>query len=329
VVGSPKLPSNLCLRVATVLAVGAVAIPAGAVCAQDFDREVAFLMVPTGARSVGMGRAGVALAGDLQGLKWNPAAIASVGDVFPLISSYDGPLEFRVTQFAVAVPVSGVGVIALSAEVQSFGDIPLAGPSSPEDMAGTITPNNLIASVAFGRSVLDRLSVGVSAKWIRSELAGDLEGSTFAVDAGLIWLPFRSVPLDLALGAVNIGPGLRLSDLPGSQKEPLPSRVRAGLSYDILGHLRPEGHLQLRVAFDSEHALRHMETSSQYVGAELGIREVLFVRAGWLAETLIETNSGSTFGIGVRLGGFQFDLAREIGVNQLGDETQLSLSARL
>lgn len=328
-VGSALLPSNLRLRVAMLLAVGAVAMSVRPACAQDFDREVAFLLVPTGARSVGMGRAGVALAGDLQGLKWNPAAIASVGDVFPLVSSYDGPLEFRVTQFAVAVPVSGVGVVALSAEVQSFGDIPLAGPSSPDDIAGTITPNNLIASVAFGRSVFERLSVGVAAKWIRSELAGDLKGSTFAVDAGLIWMPLRSVPLDLGLGAVNIGPGLQLSDLPGSQKEPLPSRVRAGMGYDILGHLRPEGHLRLRVAFDLEHALRHLETGSQYVGAELGIREMLFVRAGWLAETLLETNTGSTFGIGIRLGGFQFDLAREIGVNQLGDETQLSLSARL
>jgi hypothetical protein len=323
------LPSRLGLRVAMFFAIGAVAVPVRAACAQDFDREVAFLLVPTGARSVGMGRASVALTGDLQGVKWNPAAIASVGDVFPLISSYDGPLEFQVTQFAVAVPVSGVGVIALSAEVQSFGDIPLAGPSSPEDMTGTITPNNVIASVAFGRTVFERLSVGLAAKWIRSELAGDLEGSTFAVDAGLIWGPLRNVPLDLGLGAVNMGPGLQLSDLPGSQKEPLPSRIRVGLSYDVLGHLRPEAHLELRVAFDSEHALRHMETGSQYVGAELGIREMLFVRAGWLAETLIETNTGSTFGIGVRLGGFQFDLAREIGVNQLGDETQLSLSARL
>jgi hypothetical protein len=149
------------------------------------------------------------------------------------------------------------------------------------------------------------------------------------LDAGLLWRPLERVPLDLGASATNVGPGLRLGGEPSSDGEPLPSRIRLGVGYDVLGHLRPQGGIRLRIAVDLEHALRNLQTASQFLGLELGVREVLFVRGGWIAESLIETNTGSTVGLGLRLGVFQFDLAREIGVNQLGDETQLSLSAIL
>jgi hypothetical protein len=83
------------------------------------------------------------------------------------------------------------------------------------------------------------------------------------------------------------------------------------------------------MAFDMEHALRNLATASQYLGLEFGVRNTLFVRGGLVFETLIETNTGSTLGVGLRLGAVGFDLARELGVNQLGDETHLSLSVRL
>lgn len=321
--------SDLLLRAAALIALVATLVPNRALLGQGFDREVAFLLVPTGARAVGMGRAGVTLSGDLQGARWNPATLARVPAFSPLVSSYDGPLEFRVSQLAAALPALGLGVIAISAEVQDFGEIALAGPASPDDVVGVLTPNNLILSLGFGRSVLPRLSLGLAAKWIRSDLGGELDGSTFAFDFGLLWRPFGRLPLDLGASATNIGPGLRLNAQRGSDKEPLPARIRAGVGYDLLGHLRPAGVIRLRIAFDIEHALRHMQTGSQFLGLELGVGEVLFVRGGWIAESLVETNTGSTVGIGLRLGVFQFDLAREMGVNQLGDETQLSLSANL
>jgi hypothetical protein len=126
-----------------------------------------------------------------------------------------------------------------------------------------------------------------------------------------------------------MGPGLRLGDEAGAESDPLPGRIRVGVGYDLLAHLRPDGDTRFRIAVDLEQALRDLATSSQFVGLELGVGEVLFLRGGLIAESLFETSTGSTVGIGVRLGAFQFDLAREMGVNQLGDETQLSLSARL
>ncbi|MDX1472857.1 MAG: hypothetical protein R3309_01735, partial [Reinekea sp.] len=87
-------------------------------------------------------------------------------------------------------------------------------------------------------------------------------------------------------------------------------------------------HVGFLVVADLEHALRDLATSSQYVGAELVIARSAFVRGGFIAETLLETNTGVTVGLGLAASSLRFDLARELGVNQLGDETHLSMSAR-
>ncbi len=303
-------------------------VDARAGVAQDFDREVAFLTIPSGARVVGMGRAGASLAGELQSMNWNPAVLASVRHLTPLLSHYDGPLSFRVNQLALAVPAANLGMLAISITVQSFGDIQLSGPGSSNAVVGEISPNNLIASVSFARELPGRLSLGVSAKWIRSELFAELTGSTAALDAGLLWRPLDAMPLHLGLSALNLGRGLRVGENSGSEPDPLPSRARFGASYDVLKHLRPESGLQLLVAADFEHALRDFATGSQFFGAELGVRDVIFVRGGFVAETLIETNTGTTFGLGIELGPVRLDLGRELGVNQLGDETHVSGSAR-
>lgn len=298
------------------------------VSGQDFDREVAFLTIPTGARIVGLGRAAVSLGADPQSVRWNPAALASLSDVVPVVSSYDGPLDFSVNQLAVAIPLSRLGVIYASAEAQSFGEIPLTTGGSPEETTGSVSPNNLILSLGFARSLMRQLAVGLSVKWLRSELLGDLKGSSVALDAGVLWAPLHRLPLRFGISVTNLGPDLRVDEM-GTGSNPLPARLRYGASYDVLGHLRPDGGLQLLMAFDMEHALRNLATASQYIGLELGVRNTLFVRGGLVYETLIETNTGSTLGIGLRVGAVGFDLARELGVNQLGDETHLTLSVRL
>jgi hypothetical protein len=284
--------------------------------AQDFDREVAFLLIPVGARVVGMGRAATALGGEFQSAQWNPAVVGSIADVAPLVSHYSGPLDFQVNVFAAAVPVSPLGVVAVSAQIQSFGEIELSGAGSPDESLGSIVPSNLILSFGIGRAITEGLELGLAAKWIRSELIGDLEGSTYAFDAGAIWRPSTQVPL--SLGTDGAG-----------EPDPLPSRIRLGAAYDVLAHLSPDAGIGLLLAADLEHALRDLGTGSQYLGAELGLRDVLFVRGGLIAETLIETNTGVTLGAGLQLGQFRIDLAWELGVNQLGDETHLSGSARL
>lgn len=319
--------ASLPIRLLSTLALLLAVCGADAARAQDFDREVAFLTIPTGARLVGMGRAGTAVAGEFQSVRWNPAVLSTVESLTPLVSLYDGPLEFRVNRFAVAVPAGAVGILSFSAEVQNFGEIAISGPESSDVPLGQVTPGNLILGLGFSHRFFDQLSLGLTAKWVHSELIGNLEGSTRALDLGLLWHPLRSAPLDLGLSALNLGPGLSLVDDPEAEGDPLPARIRLGVSYDVLEHLRGGADLNLRVSADLEHAVRNLETASQYLGAEFGVGGVLFVRGGLIAETLIETSTGTTLGLGLRVGVLAADIAFERGVNQLGDETHISLSA--
>ena len=297
------------------------------VVAQGFEDEVAFLTAPMGARMVGIGRAATSIRGEFQGVPWNPATLGSLAHFEPLASHYDGPLDFKFNYLAAAIPAGAAGVFAVSVNVQSFGEISLS--SSPDVPLGTITPNNLVLGLSYGREIVPRLDIGLTAKWVRSELSGDLTGDTFAFDAGLLWQPTQRVPLDLGASVLNVGPGLSLDDNSNAEPSPLPGRLRIGASYDVLTHLRPEGNFSLMVAVDLEHALRDLGTGSQFLGAEFGVAGVLFLRGGYIAETLIDTNSGGTLGIGFALDRFRFDIARELGVNQLGDETHISLAAQL
>ena len=205
----------------------------------------------------------------------------------------------------------------------------VASSSSQDVPLGTITPNNLVLGLSLGRELLPRLHMGVTAKWVRSELSGDLTGDTYAFDAGLLWRPLERLPLDLGTSVLNVGPGLSIEDNPNVEPSPLPSRLRIGASYDLLEHVQPDGRFSLLLAVDLEHALRDLGTGSQFLGAEFGVADFFFVRGGYIAETLIDTNTGGTLGAGFALDRFRFDIAREFGVNQLGDETHISLAAKL
>ena len=59
------IPAHL-LRLSVALAVALSMSSPRAAEAQDFDREVAFLTIPMGARVVGLGRAATALEGEFQ-----------------------------------------------------------------------------------------------------------------------------------------------------------------------------------------------------------------------------------------------------------------------
>lgn len=324
-VGRMRAASARIAALTAVLALAATRPAAG----QGFDREVAFLTIPTGARVVGMGRAASALAGEFQSARWNPAVVSAIDAVAPLLSHYDGPLDFRADQLAAAVPAGDLGVLALSIDLQSFGEIPLFATASPEIQSGVVSPSNLVVGLTIARGLPGGLAVGLTGKWVRSELISELSGDTYAFDVGALWHPAARLPLDLGLGVTNLGPGLRVGDEAGARRDPLPSRVRLGVAYDVMAHLRPDGEVGLLIAVDLEHAWRDMATGSQYVGVELGVRGAAFVRGGYIAETLIDTNDGWTVGAGLAVGPLRFDLARELNVNHLGDETHVSLSARL
>jgi hypothetical protein len=317
-------PRRLAALAAIALASLGGASPGSGQSASD---EVVFLLLPTGARVVAVGRAGATLRGDLQSLRWNPAVLSAVTGVTLLASHYDGPLDFVVNDLAAGFSIGTLGKVAISLDVQDFGEIELS-PESPSDgTGGTVTPSNLVLGFSYSTALFKGVAAGITAKWVRSELFADAKGSTFALDVGLLCEPAASVPLSIGLSTLNIGPGLQLGE--DAEADPLPSRLRFGVSYDVLRQIEPEGRVRLLIAVDFEQMLRDLDTGSQYLGVELGLADIFFVRGGYISEELVQDRNGFTVGFGLGWSGFRFDLAREMGVNELGDETHVSVSAQM
>ena len=328
------------LLAAAALALCGLAFLPLATLAQDEVDDVSSglvgLSLPLGARSVGLGRAVAAATGELQALPYNPAAIVGLERGEVTFSRFESAeLADINANYLAGGAVTRWGTLALHAVYVDYGEIPVTE-ASP-DPVGTIDVSDWALGVSFGRRVYhDRLAGAATATWLSSNFdATDASGPAF--DAGLVYTPRAALPVSLGVALRNLGPDLEFGDDSEDSgdgtraAQPLPSRVRVGANLhpgSVLG--LPEGYA-VEVAFDIEGDLRDVGNLSQHAGAALTIHDVVAVRGGFLlldnpfTEDGSERNTGGTLGVGVRFGDFEADLAREISVSELGDETHFSV----
>ena len=321
------------------LALATGLLPAALLGQEESSAGVAALELPVGARPIGMGRAFVAVDGDLQGLLYNPAGLASRDSTGFTFSRYEGAsdLDLNGNYGAASLPV-GRGAFTVALNYEDLGEIELTG-SSPDPL-GTVDLRNVLLVGSYAVQIVPRVAVGASAKYLSSDL-GAAEGSGVAFDAGALLRPSEAVPLTLGLAVLNVGPDLELDLNEGEsgeepQGDPLPSRLRWGAALDLrnFGEAAAEeaGDLGLTLAADLEHDLRELGNVSFFAGAALGYRDILTVRGGALRLDNgfgEDASSGASLGAGVRWEGFRVDVARELGVNEAGDETHFSLGVDL
>lgn len=294
---------------AAALALCLVLLPsAGA--PQGIESEAAFLTIPIGARLVGMGRAGVALE-DAQAAFYNPALVALAAPRVAL-HRYDGPIGFLVHDATAAFRAGALGNVQVGLQVQTFGEFEI---SDEAGSLGTFDPQNVIGSVGLARSFGRSVAAGVRAKWIHSRVSPGGHGQGLGADAGVTF-DAPGLPIRIGLAALDVGPDLSID----GNDAPLPTRLRAGVAGRI-----PAGDWNVLLAVDADASPHDTGVGGTRAGLAVGWRDAVTLRGGWLRETLVESNDGYTFGLGVRLGRFSVDFAREIGVNHLGDEIHFSL----
>jgi hypothetical protein len=301
------------------------------------------LTLPVGARAVGQGRAIASARGELQGIPYNPATLSGLERGALTYSRFEAAdLADLNSNYVAGAIVTTWGTIGAQLIYQDYGEILLTD-DSPEPI-GRTDLSEWAVGLTYANVWREKLAYGASAKWYRSDL-GVAEGSGPAFDLGVIYAPRPDVPLELALSVRNVGPDLEFKDagltLPpggdseGNRKERLPSRVRVGLGVHpdrVLG--LPPGYA-VRLLFDIESDLRELSTSSQHAGVSLTISDVVIVRGGlvladnpFVEEGDDDRQFGGAFGIGFRYGGFEADVAREVSVSELGDETHFGVGWR-
>lgn len=301
-------------------------------------QELIGLTLPVGTRVVGQGRAAAAARGDLQGLPYNPATLIGIERGALTYSRFEPAdvAEFNGNFLAGAITTSW-GTLGVAAIYHDYGEIPLTV-DSPTPV-GTVELSEWAVGLTYANIWRQRLAYGATAKWYRSDL-GVSEGSGPAFDVGLIYAPRPTVPLEFAVSLRNVGPDLELEGGGAAadgaaREERLPSRVRVGVGVHPERFLGLAPNYAVRLLFDIESDLRELSTSSQHAGASLTLNDLVVLRGGLLLadNPFVEEGDGDrqfggAFGVGLVYNGFEADIAREVSVSELGDETHFAVGWR-
>jgi hypothetical protein len=314
--------------VALALGIGGLA-PLGA----HAQSGALFLLVPFGAQAVGRGEAVTAdRSMGTEGIWWNPAALARLEKREAAV--HHGQSVIATTDMlAMAVPSRVLGTLAAGAYLVNYGDQQATDPVNGAPI-GVITNRNYLVALSYATPAGKRLNAGLTYKFLMlrfacSGLCGQvpaISGSTSALDAGIQYLLPTARPITLGAAVRNLGPALQLKD--AEQADPLPRVVQLGGAGELpLAALTAAG-ASLEVSGDLQLA-EALGGTALGVGAVLGYRKELFLRAGYKLQD--GDARGPSFGIGYRRGGFAVDFARRLGglSAQLGEPpTFVSLRAR-
>ena len=215
-----------------------------------------FLKLGVGARAAALGEAYVALPGNPAALYWNPAGIAAIDKLSLMISHatlYSG-LGVTHSFLGLTYPLGAGNTIGVSVTYLSTDDIEITTVDYPQGTGTYYAARDYCVGVSFGRFVTDRLSLGVTLKFVREGIYRET-AQTLAADFGSV-LNTGLLGIKLGMCLSNFGGNMKLSgeDLRVSQDRyrnnpaehevnadltteawPLPMTFRMGISTDLVG----------------------------------------------------------------------------------------------
>ena len=268
------------------------------------------LLLPTGARAVGMGQAGVAAATGAAAVWWNPALMARA-DKRELAYLFAQSLYIQGDNaISALLPIHGVGAAALTLRDIDYGEQEATDVLGP---TGLLSPRTLVAIASFG-APMGPVNFGLSFKFFRQTFlcsgecptAPSRSPSTSAIDLGVSSArDVRGHHVVLGASLVNLGRALQVIDAP--QADPLPTRLQAGASVEPRLAALPKD-VSLRLSTDVVVRLNGVGSPGIRSGAEVDWSARYQLRAGYALNAA--SGSGLAVGIGVRPGRFAIDLAR-------------------
>ncbi|MGD8698460.1 MAG: PorV/PorQ family protein [Gemmatimonadales bacterium] len=269
-----------------------------------------FLLLPVGARAVGMGGAvtGMRGAGDL--VLWNPSGVASLTDVQLLFNHSETAFDTRSDVISLLWPIEKFATLGVTYYLVDYGDLPSTGVDGA--VRGSINFRNQEFLVTMAGRLVAGLEFGVNYKLIQLVFRCDgqcvdsesFTRSTHAVDLGLIYDRPAGIPLSVGASLRHLGFALKGA----SEHDPLPTRVRFGLAYHVLSAFTQNEALKLALAVDIEDQMRGLGDPDVMIGSEFGVAELFYLRAGY---AFLETGlGGPSLGLGVTYDWFYLDLSR-------------------
>jgi hypothetical protein len=221
------------------------------------ESAVPFLLISPGARAAGMGEAFVSIADDATATYWNPAGLAfqTQRQISLMHSNWLPQLAPDLFyDYATFVQhMEGLGTFGIAITYLNLGEQTITGEDSPDPL-GTFSSNEFAFAGSFGGNIGENSAVGVTLKYIRSNLAsvgagaekGDGQANAFAFDLGYMHKNFLIKRLNFGVNLTNMGPKVTYID--AAQADPLPTNLRLGFSYGLVD--QEFNQLRIAVEFD-------------------------------------------------------------------------------
>jgi len=284
------------------------------------------LDIQPGARQVGMGAAGVALADDPAGVAWwNPAVLGYVGrpavelTYSSLVPGLANDVTYNYLNYL--HPVQGWGSFGVGILFLSYGNLDLTNSSGTQ--VGSYTPIEFSPAVYYGTQLLPDLAVGAAVKYVRVQLAPSSYqgiGSTFGFDLGALYrIPVAR--LDFGMNIQNMGPKLAFID--EDKADPLSRNLKVGASWvPYTSH-----DFTLTLVGDFNQSLVNSEFRTYNEGAELMFINKLAGRVGWVADPTGDI-SGLSYGLGLSWNNLSLDWGSMPQARTLPSVTRITLGYR-
>lgn len=271
-----------------------------------------FLLIPVGARALGMGQAVVADQPGSEAVWWNPSGLARSEKREIAVHHY-GSVVGNGDAITILFPSSLLGVLAGSIYVLNFGEQEIPDPNGT--VVGSFTPLNLVYAATYATPIGSRINAGITVKLVQlrincAGICGSLPAvsSTTAIDLGAQYDARWLLPVTLGVAVRNVGPKLQVNDR--DQADPLPTRIQFGALYRVTSLERYSKDVTVRVSGDLIDELQ-LGSPTMRIGADAAYRQRAHIRAGYVFREIENSEQyGASLGLGLSAGNLQVDLAR-------------------
>lgn len=272
-----------------------------------------FLLLPTGAQSVGMGQAFVAAVGGSESVWWNPAGLAGQTK-HELAIHHSQTIAATGDVLAFVIPSKHRGAFALSVNILNPGEQQVT--DDQNQPVGVILPRDLVFAATYAARFGDSFNAGLTYKVIQFRVdcsgqcatVGTFVNSSNAADAGVQYRA-KGSPLGFGLAVRNFGGKVRAGS--SGPADALPTRTDAGFLYHIVSLDKYLKDTEVNGAA-SVVATRGESGASFRIGAEIVYQNEIHFRAGYVADRK-NNDSSPSLGFGIQNGHLGFDIARSFG----------------
>lgn len=276
------------------------------------------LLIPVGARYIGMGGAPLAVVSGIDAIYYNPAGLSSSDKTaYGMFSQMSYIADIDVTYAAASVNFEGFGSLAFAIKSLNIGEIDITTVDAPDGTGATFSPQFLTIGMTYSKALSDRVYVGATAN-IVSETMDRVKASGMAFDFGVQYRGVGQIEgLSLGLAVKNVGQSMRfggtglvrqtdllVGDRPTSptevvaQADELPTTFEIGLNYSMKIDERSA------VDFSSMYQEQSFLDDITKFGVEYSFDNMAFLRAGYsISPNATDLNGENAYNYGLTLGG--------------------------